>query len=117
MTKGDDGYLTITLTGRAPVKIVKKDWPVVAEARDCDGETEGTSDHRWALRIRRRYDSNASLVYGTWRSEVGEPDRRGGELVPSGGDECAAVIRVAEYLGFGRELADRCIARLPAEIL
>jgi hypothetical protein len=35
-------------------------------------------------------------------------------LVQAGGDVPAAVIRVAEYLGLDRRLADECVADLPA---
>lgn len=118
-----DDTLRVTLTGRAPVAIVKTDWPVVARAVDDtrdDGDFTGYSpagmNHKWVLRVRRHGDGRV-LVYGTAEHEggVGEPYRAGGRLLTSDSDIPGAIYAVAESLKIERWLADRCIADLPAE--
>jgi len=127
-------YLTITLTGRPPVKIKKNEWPVLAEASENDrhGTQVGNEPDReddWRLRVRKHTDGRA-IVYAVydyrsqWQDErsVGV---RGGELVPADGDVVEALNRVAanmvervsaEHLpgDVFRRLAQECIADLPA---
>lgn len=107
-------HLTVTLTDRAPARIRKADWPIVAKVEDWDNQHRSQANRDWTLIVRQHADGRA-LVYGIYSSRwADESDRRGGELVESGDDIPAAVKRVAEYLGFSRELADRCVAKLPA---
>mgnify|MGYP000112006900 FL=1 len=109
--------LTITLTGRRPVRIKKAEWPIIAAADWHDGEVRWQADRVWRLTVRQHADGRA-IVYGVHETAVQtEHDRRGGELLPPGADIPAAVYRVAENLGFDRWLAERVIADLPAEEL
>lgn len=109
-----DDSLVITLTGRPPVKIRKQDWPVVASARDWEGEHEFQSFRKWRLYVRRHADGR-TIVYGVhetaWR---GEHDRRAGELLDASQDVCAAILRVGERVGCDQAVIDACIADLPA---
>jgi|SRR5216684_86479 len=130
--------LTITLTGRAPVKITKDEWPVVASADDSwhDGEVECQANRTksWKLIVRQHADGR-TLVYGIyasmshWQGESSE-NVRGGEMFTVEGataDEVgdtapiiAAIFRVAEDLSTrsGQEefhrLSHECVADLPA---
>jgi hypothetical protein len=109
--------LTITLTGRPPVRIRKAEWPIVAQAVWHDGQAGGDWTRRQRLTVRQHEDGRA-IVYGVFETVwQHERDRRGGELVEAGGDVAAAVHRVAEHLGFDAWLAEECIADLPAEEL
>jgi hypothetical protein len=106
--------LTITLTGRPPVRIRKAEWPIVAQAVWHDGQvpTEWTRRHRLTV---RQHEDGRAIAYGVCESLLPhERDRRGGELVDAGGDVAAAVYRVAEHLEVDRWLAEECIADLPA---
>lgn len=118
--------LTITLTDRTPVKITKEEWPIIASAKWHDGrEVESQSNRRNTLIVRQHNDGR-TIVYGIYDSNwQGEKSRRGGELITVGGASeetvgdtttiIAAIRRVAEGLGFSGELAQECIADLPAE--
>jgi hypothetical protein len=130
--------LTITLTGRAPVKITKEDWPVIASGEDnwYDGQHECQANRTksWKLIVRQHADGR-TLVYGIfastsqWQGENSE-NVRGGKMVTVEGataDEVgdtapiiAAIFDVAEDMQArsGQEefarLAHECIADLPA---
>ena len=132
----DNPKLTITLTGRAPVKITKENWPVIASGEDnwYNGEHESQANRTksWKLIVRQHADGR-TLVYGIyafnsqWVSESSE-HVRGGEMftvptVDEVGDTAPiieAIFRVAadmqERSGaeeFAR-LAHECVASLPA---
>jgi hypothetical protein len=122
---------TITLTGRAPVKIVEVDWPLIAEAagdsycgdmsryrqaKDC-GELD-----TYSIKVRQHADGRA-IVYGVLDAAIaawGQPARgedwRGGELLPAGADIAAAIHRVAGDR-IPEPVIRACIADLPAEEL
>ena len=109
--------VTIRLTGRRPVEVDDDEWPIVASAKWHDGEVEWEADRVWRLVVREHEDGRA-IVYGTYSTAYpGEHDRRGGEVVPAGGDIPEAIYRVAEHLGFDRRLAEEAIGDLPAEEL
>ena len=127
-------YLTITLTGRQPVKIKKPDWPVVAEASENDrhGAQIGNAPNRetdWSIKVRQHEDGRSIVyaIYGYVTSFTGEKglDLRGGELLTKDANIPAAVERVADTIAarlpdedanarvFAR-IAHECIADLPA---
>jgi hypothetical protein len=81
--------LTITLTGRPPVKITKDEWPVIASAEDkeYDNQYEFRANRRasWKLIVRQHNDGR-TIVYGiySYSSQYqgeGGSDIRGGELI------------------------------------
>jgi len=107
--------LTITLTGRAPVRVRKADWPIIASAEWHDGQVRAEASRIWRLTVRQHADGR-TIVYGVYSTVLrGERDRRGGELLLPGEDIPAAAHRVAEHLGFDPRLAEEVIADLPAE--
>ena len=108
-------HMTITLTGRAPVRIDKNLWPCIASAKDWDNTIESQANRKWRIIVRRHADGRA-LVYGWFTSAYeGERNRSGGELVAAGGDIPEAIKRVADSLGFDPLLAQYCIADLEPE--
>jgi len=109
---------TITLTDRPPVTILEADWPVIASARDHDGQIECQANRRWGITVRQHEDGRF-IVYATYSSQYqGEHGYRGGELVAPPGDDLPAVIRrVGERGEFSAHIIDECIADLPAEQL
>lgn len=123
---------TITLTGRAPVRIVEEEWPVLARA---DGDSAAASIRRdyarheqaagqgelddYALRVRRHADGRV-LVYGLCDGATawtGTESRRGGELLDRGDDVIAAIRRVGEDCCLPDGIIRDCIADLPAETI
>lgn len=126
-------FLTITLTGREPVKIRLEDWPIIAEAsaNDYDNQYEQqanrTSKH--TLKVRQHEDGRA-IVYGfmDYDSRLqGESGfaARGGELLDKDASIPEAIARVAAELeermpggewtsGTFPRLAHECTADLPA---
>jgi hypothetical protein len=136
--------LTITLTGRAPVKITKDEWPIVAQASDKEHdnqyEIQANRQASWKLIVRQHNDGR-TIVYGIYdydtqyRGESGA-NVRGGELltVEGANAECvgdtepiiAAIQRVGAELedripdgptwgqGYFLRLVHECIADLPA---
>lgn len=144
MAQKDNPYLTITLTGRAPVKIKKEEWPVIASAADTDfdGQYDFQANRKaeWSLAVRQHRDGR-TIVYGKWQYQSkfqneADGEVRGGELITVTGADAevvgdtepiiAAIQRVAEDLearidvegryGEGRfaRLAHECVADLPA---
>lgn len=128
-------HLTITLTGRKPVKVKKADWPIIAQgaANHYDGQYDfqanRTSDFK--LRVRQHEDGRA-IVYGVYDYDTrfqGEDGcrLRGGEIIDADADVATAIRRVAEefaerigsdYFGLDAiEVGNQCIADLPAEEL
>lgn len=123
---------TITLTGRPPVKIDERDWPVIARAswseHDNEFEFQANRKSRRVLVVRRHEDGR-TIVYGrdTYDSAFSDDrdhDYRRGALIVAAADLCAAIALVAEELGDAAgarrewaELAQECIADLPAERL
>jgi hypothetical protein len=124
--------LTITLTGRPPVKITKDEWPVIASSDDKEFdnqyEFQANRTATWKLLVRQHKDGR-TIVYAIhsydshWQGESGR-DVRGGEMLAGGTDISAAIFRVAseielrlpEQWGKGTfpRLAHECIADLPA---
>ena len=108
MTTTERRTRTITLTGRAPVKIVEEDWPVIAKA-DAHAQRRHTS-----VRVRRHLDGR-SIVYGT-RGGGFVLDLSAGAIIAAGDQSIAlpeAIRAVCADLG-APELAQRLIADLPA---
>ena len=125
--------LTITLTGRAPVRITKEGWPVIASSSDSwhDNQYECQANRKknWRITVRQHIDGERTIVYAvyTYSSQYqGEDgaDIRGGEMFTATEGDTApivsAIFRVAadmqERSGeeeFSR-LAHECVADLPA---
>ena len=127
--------LTVTLTGRRPVKIEKNDWPVLAAATDKEidnqYEFQANSISKWALRV-RQHDDGRAIVYAVYSySSVFQGERnysvRGGEMVGADSDLPAMIRRVGEWAAAQEHSGDdaarwaalirECIADLPAEEL
>lgn len=123
--------LTITLTGRAPVKIDRDEWPVLASAQDDKNddrnniESQANRTWDWRVTVRKHADGRiivyARYQYDThYQGESGANYRRG-ELLESGVDPISAIQRVCADMeklvddGVFARLAHECIAHLPAE--
>ena len=128
----DNPHLTITLTGARPIKILRADWPIIAEATEhlWEGEHEFQSHRhsRASLRVRQHADGRA-IVYGAYHYETqwqGERSYsvRGGDALHAGDEIADAIASVARDLAgriwedrFGLdmiELGQKCMADLPA---
>ena len=131
---------TITLTGTRPVTIVSDEWPVIAHGSysDHDGENVGRNpvecqaNRTWKTDIRvRQHADGRAIVYGVWvyDSQFSNESNLGGKagvLFNAGGDVIAAIREVAATMEAQTErdgadgqhveqVADECIADLPAE--
>ncbi len=129
----DNPHLTITLTGRPPVKIVKGDWPVLAMASDewWEGQVKAQAFRRWEAKITvRQHADGRAIVYGmfsyytAWEKEHSE-SLRAGELLDRGASIPEAIQRVGREIEarihyedaadiFSSRLIHECIADLPA---
>lgn len=116
---------TITLTGRPPVAISEDAWPVIAKATDRPGSFINgtprpdyeTDSHQ--VRVRQHADGRA-IVYAVLDAATawtGTADRRGGEIVPAGGDLVMAIERVCLDCNILESTMRDCIADLPAQEL
>jgi hypothetical protein len=118
---------TITLTGRAPVKITDETWPLIAQGSAYSGQHEFQSfDGAW-VKVRQHQDGR-TLVYGyagDWDGG-GRPEResiRAGFLVSADAaaetiSRVAALLSETAYAGHHAATAAReCVANLPAEVL
>lgn len=120
---------TITLTGRAPVRISEDAWPVIASAggdsyagndyaRRQQALAQGECDE-YAIRVRQHADGRA-IVYAVLdgaRAWTGTETRKGGELLTPGADLAAAIDRVGADVGIPDGVIRDCVAALPAEEL
>jgi hypothetical protein len=120
-TEQPDKTRIITMTDRAPVRIVERNWPVIAKA-------SGDLLDLCILRVRRHMDGR-TIVYGVRevvpdgiRRDVEQNKRciRRGEVLgqtgeaPSGTQLVAAIRRVGEDCGLPASVIRKCIADLPA---
>lgn len=108
---------TITLTGRAPVKIDEDSWSVIARAakdRDCNNQE---LSRRYYLTVRQNADGRA-IVYGIFStSHQGEDDKRAGRVLSNGQNVAATIAEVGGLIGAPESVIDQCIADLPPEEL
>lgn len=131
---------TITLTGRAPVRINEAEWPEIASGRwkDHDNQYECQANRTWDLTIRvRQHADGRAIVYATYdydtqfQNEAGFAVRVGG-LVAASGDLVAEINNVAAFLRNRLDDAEdnaaeglrhiaavksECIGELSAEVL
>lgn len=116
MTTKEAKHRTITLTGRAPVKIREDQWPQIAHGSWGDNAAIPSQSNRGCdIRVRQHADGRA-IVYATkWSQWQGEREWSGGELLDAGADIPAAVERVGENLN--EEVVRECIADMPAQEL
>jgi len=121
--------LTITLTNRAPVKISKDEWPVIASAKGDSYASNDYSRYQQALsqgeldtyRLTvRQHGDGRSIVYGVLAAAsayTGSEDCRGGVLLDPGEDIAGAILSVGGACGLPSAVIRECIADLPAEEL
>lgn len=122
---------TITLTDRPPVTIREDDWPIIAEADYDDDTTQDCRPNRNSfghVKVRRHADGRA-IVYARydyetrWQGERGDT-RKAGVLLAADAttdDVIRAIKAVHAQIGIESEdwqqLAQKCIADLPAEAI
>jgi len=119
-TDAPNATITITMTDRAPLRVTKDTWPLIASASGHDGQHASQANHAWYLNVRQHADGR-SLVYGAHDegpggSHSGFRPRWAGFLTPSTDGVVRAIRRVEELLGVPG-LGDECISDLPAEQL
>jgi hypothetical protein len=134
-SQNDNPMLTITLTGRRPVKVKKEDWGLLAESDDLEFdnqyEFQANRTSRWALKV-RQHDDRRAIVYAVYTYRTAYLDERditirGGELLPNSDDLPTAIRRVGKWMAAQRHagedagrwegLISDCTADLPAEEL
>lgn len=106
--------LTITLTGRPPVKITKDEWTVIASAQekeyDNQYEFQANRTANWKLIVRQHIGDGRTIVYGiyTYSSQCqgeNDADIRGGELIsvegatPDSVGDSAVIIAAIQRVG------------------
>ncbi len=116
--------VTITLSDRRPVKLVARDWPVIASASGHDGKVACQANREWTIRVRQHEDGRR-VVYG-WEERgdggmpIGWESSYGGFLVdavngaPDEDETVRSIRRVAGIIGHER-LGDDCIGSMPEE--
>jgi hypothetical protein len=108
--------IIITLSERAPVSVLTADWPIIAKSDWHDGKVECQANRRAEIRVREHADGRR-IVYGWLTTQwQGERDQYAGFLLDKGDDAVRAIRRVAGAIG-RHEVADECIADLPAEAI
>jgi len=114
MSEVKNDNLTITMSGRRPVKIKKSEWKIVVEQRDWEGQYESQSFRKWYIKIRQKGDKY--IVYGghdtAWQ---GEEDLRAGYLIEDSDKLESYIEEVGGEIKARERLINGCIADLPAE--
>ena len=114
MSEVNNDDLTITMSGRRPVKVKKSEWQIVINEKDWEGEHEFQSDRKWWIRIRQKGEKY--IVYGghdtSWQSEE---DIRAGYLVEDSDKLESYIEEVAGEIKASEGFINRCIAAMPAE--
>lgn len=119
----------ITLSDRAPVTVVERDWPVIAKATgdSCDSfdyarhqqaVSRGECD-RYYLTVRQHEDGR-SVVYAVLDAATAwthSETRREGQVLDAGANVASAIRTVGERCGLPDSVIRDCIAALPAEQL
>jgi hypothetical protein len=115
-------HLVITLTGQAPVRILKADWDIIALGENWIGDTK-TGAPTWSVAVRRHRDGRM-IVYAISRAVSGVV-RRAGEICDPSADAVDAIKGVAiecflpgggvfADLGLGPQACvEDCISGLP----
>jgi hypothetical protein len=114
MTEVKNDSLTITMTDRPPVKISKKVWTLVAQAKDWDGEYECQANRTWKVSVRQcqRNGDDRCIVYGSFYSGWSGEDTISAGVI----NEAPQTIKdIVEQIKGSDSLAQNCIADLPAE--
>lgn len=128
-------YRTITLTDRAPVRIVEDQWPTLAHGcwSDHDNQYEFQANRKWRIDVRlRQHEDGRAIVYAIYDYDTAFQSERNenhkvGMLLEAAGDYPTAIKQVAQDLidrvsdddmhRHIREAANECIADLPAQDL
>lgn len=110
---------TITLTDRRPVAIDEDEWPVIGSAYSDASEVLRPSSRAW-LKVRQHQDGR-TIVYGGTECTESTMHRgiRAGVLsdaIPTASELGAHIRRVASLVN-ASDIAQDCIASLPAEEL
>lgn len=115
MTTKNDNSLTVTMTGRRPVKIKKDEWDVILFHKGWEGEFECQAFRSWWLRIRRKKGTNTFLISAGYdTSWQGEKDHRAGVLIDNQTLE-QTIEEVCREIGVQEVFVQECIDKLPAE--
>ena len=132
MTTRED-KATIVLTNRPPIRISRDKWPIIASAEmeDYDGEFRFQSFRTtdWAIRVRQHSDGR-TIIYAiydhvtAWQNERCRTVKHGILLGTCHDgleqDIVSAVHQVCDMMpddddsGYWQDLANQCIAELPA---
>ena len=128
---------TITLTGRAPVRIREDEWPVIASGsyKDWDNQYEFQANRVWKVSIRvRQHPDGRAIVYGVYDYDTAFQGERGfraraGVLldgasvsarIPDAVSEVASTLNAAAYdaghyfRAYISAVERECVADLPA---
>lgn len=113
-TKNDS--LTVTMTGRRPVKINKNEWEVILFHKGWEGEFECQAFRNWWLRIRKKKGENILLVSAGYDTQwQGEKDRRAGVITNESSNLEQTIEEVCREIGVRETFVQECIDKLPAE--
>jgi len=111
-----DNSLTVTMTGRRPVKIQKDEWDLILFHKGWEGEYESQAFRNWWLRIRRKKSTNTFLVSAGYDTQwQGEKDHRAGVLVDNPTNLEQTIEEVCREIGVRETFVQECIDKLPAE--
>lgn len=130
--------ITITMSDRAPVSIDPEEWPTIASTEAHDGQVRVQANTEWSITVREHKDGRRIVSGLSERGSGGKPagwrGARAGYLVapvdslrqppsdpdgplraqPDADGTVRAIRRVGGVIGRA-DLADDCIAELPAE--
>ena len=111
-----DNSLTVTMTGRRPVKIQKDEWDLILFHKGWEGEYESQAFRNWWLRIRHKKSTNTFLVSAGYDTQwQGEKDHRAGVLVDNPTNLEQTIEEVCREIGVRETFVQECIDKLPAE--
>jgi len=113
--------IRITMSERRPLSVSKSEWPVIAKADWHDGQIKYQANTERHIRVRQHADGRR-IVYGFQEPGnggqfAGTRNPQAGFLIDAGAPENETVRAIRRVGGIleDDQLADECIANLPAE--
>lgn len=117
-TEATNEKITIPMSERRPLRVLKSEWPIIASAKDWDNEHECQANRTWIVKVRQHADGRTAVYAHHSSAFRGERSSEGGLLLDAeaatGPELIRAIRRVCGMIGRD-DMAQSVISDLPPE--